>query len=135
MGFASFRKDSGSCVSIQKVNIIRIPFFTPFVCDAIEITVSCEMGLLVTGIHLLRERQANLNSLCKVNCWKQQFQYFCFEVGVCDESASYYAKEHENHTHKVLGFVWVMVTGGGEKFIVLESGGGIMALLRHYSPF
>jgi hypothetical protein len=62
MGFASFRKDSGSCVSIQKVNIIRIPFFTPSVCDAIEITVSCEMGLLVWGILLLREREANLNS-------------------------------------------------------------------------
>jgi hypothetical protein len=87
------------------------------------------MGLLVWGIHLLREREKQISTpLCKVNCWKQQFRYFCFEVGVCDESSSYYAKEHKNHTHEVLGFVWVMVTGGGEKFNVPEWGGGDGAL-------
>jgi len=51
-------------------------------------------------------------------------------VGVCDESSSYYAKEHKNHTHEVLGFVWGMVTGGGQKFNVPESGGG-----GHYGTF
>jgi hypothetical protein len=72
-----------------------------------------------------REKQIS-TPLYKVNRRKQQFTYFCFEVGVYYESSSYYAKEHKNHTHEVLGFVSVMVTGGGEKFNVPESGGGAL---------
>jgi hypothetical protein len=49
-------------LAFRKLISLEFHFFPPLFVMQLKSQFSCEMGLLVWGIHLLREREANLNS-------------------------------------------------------------------------